>query len=461
MLTSLLLTLLSKLLTFILSTLTLRFLDVEAFGEASINYELLLSTCLFLGREPIRLACVRGAPRGNTHLLSPLLVSTIAAGIYAFYPKLPIALYCLSTILESLAEPQIITLMRQGDVAVKARGEMIAVITKSVTLYALLTTTTTSLPPMMCFAFSQIVYATTFALFVYSRGPRIDLSVLTEPHFPSLRLSASFFFQSLFKNLLTEGDKLVLTTLASSYDGGIYAMAFSYGSLVGRILLQPLEENARLLFGKRGAKKKTLAKQFTTLMKFASYLGIVFATFGRTYSYIVLKVLAGKKYDNEAGVSALGAMCVYQLFLSINGLSEAFLYASLQTGGEVRRSSMLLMATNVVYGVLAVVGVGRMEGGVVGLIAANSFAMAMRASYAIWASQRYLGESVVGAMVPNLGCLSVVVAFCGTERLLRNSLMIHLAFGVFAFLLFAAAIFVREKDFLRALKGVLDDKKKK
>lgn len=101
-----------------------------------------------------------------------------------------------------------------------------------------------------------------------------------------LRLAGALAGQSLLKHVLTEGDKIVLaratslgqgcgsgsgggdgrggggTTVGagcgqsgSLYEQGVYAIASGYGSLAARLLFQPLEEAARLMFSKLGAEE--------------------------------------------------------------------------------------------------------------------------------------------------------------------------------------------------------------
>eukprot|EP00903_Cladosiphon_okamuranus_P013314 g12409.t1 len=92
-----------------------------------------------------------------------------------------------------------------------------------------------------------------------------------------LRLTGALAGQSLLKHVLTEGDKIVLaraTSLEQScgggesgsvgagcgqggslYEQGVYAIASGYGSLAARLLFQPLEEAARLMFSKLGAEE--------------------------------------------------------------------------------------------------------------------------------------------------------------------------------------------------------------
>lgn len=87
-----------------------------------------------------------------------------------------------------------------------------------------------------------------------------------------IRLALTFTGQSFVKYLLTEGDKLIMATISSSYDQGVYALVSNYGSvkeessfqlilrmsshsknsgsLIVRIVFLPLEESSRMLFSK-------------------------------------------------------------------------------------------------------------------------------------------------------------------------------------------------------------------
>ena len=64
-------------------------------------------------------------------------------------------------------------------------------------------------------------------------------------HLPSQTYSILllFFKQSILKQLLTEGEKYVLSiSPASMYDQGLYEIVNNLGSLFARFLFQPLEE---------------------------------------------------------------------------------------------------------------------------------------------------------------------------------------------------------------------------
>jgi len=136
--------------------------------------------------------------------------------------------------------------------------------------------------------------------------------------------------EGLFKHALTEADKICLTALGSYYDQGVYALASSYGGLAARLLLQPMEENARLLFSRQGAlveqtsccqsakgkdneiiKSRTtcnimdeLEKTYTFLVRVVLYIGLLFAAIASNYSSFLLYVLAGQRWGSNLEASA-------------------------------------------------------------------------------------------------------------------------------------------------------------
>lgn len=233
-----------------------------------------------------------------------------------------------------------------------------------------------------------------------------------------LRLAGALAGQSLLKHVLTEGDKIVLaraTSLGhghecggggggvdagcgqngSLYEQGVYAIASGYGSLAARLLFQPLEEAARLMFSKLGAEegdregewelasqrdeepkpspdrpgppqslrsparrgfggggektavdrarlRERMAALLATLLKLVLTAGLVFVCFGFHYTETLLRLLlAGKGGGGgDRGRSSavpevarvLSWYCVYVLFLAANGMCEAFACAVARGG---------------------------------------------------------------------------------------------------------------------------------
>ena len=359
-----------RLLSFVLSQLTVRYVSAGALGQASIPLELLLSTALFVGREGFRLALTKaevrnGEPRDTR--ITNVSWLTVPAGallavIAAFFHlhqcgqnedttldyKLAGMLYCLAAFVESLAEPLVIQCLQQLDVATKAKAEGSALVMKSVSCFACLRITQSSWfrsVPMFSqlqvtsFGVSQLAYSIVFSGLVYrkmwTRGIYWPCEVArTHSNHPyqtklrqtfdvqTLRMVLIFTLQGLFKHALTEGDKIVLSALAGSYDQGVYALAASYGGLAARLLLQPMEENARLLFSHKRAsmlrEKETaedegqnlstslrnLEDTYCFLVRCVLYIGLVFAGIATNYTPILLRILAGRRWGTSPEATA-------------------------------------------------------------------------------------------------------------------------------------------------------------
>jgi oligosaccharide translocation protein RFT1 len=102
--------------------------------------------------------------------------------------------------------------------------------------------------------------------------------------------------------------------------------------LAARLLLQPLEENARLLFSRQGAlvalgkvsggedsKKEARVIMFNLLqdledsyfffVRVVLYIGFLFAAIGSNYSSVLLRLLAGSRWgSNPEASDALSAL---------------------------------------------------------------------------------------------------------------------------------------------------------
>jgi oligosaccharide translocation protein RFT1 len=201
----------------------------------------------------------------------------------------------------------------------------------------------------------------------------------------------------LFKHVLTQGDRIVLTMVANAYDQGVYAMGSAYGGLAARLLLQPMEESARLLFSRAvsdhdddDANTTTattptttadLETLYTSCVKVVLYIGLIFSCLAVNYTQILLQVLAGWG-DHPEAVATLSAFCVYTAALAWNGMTEACMYGIAKTGRELRNISIAHTAIGVVFVAVAPWAVTR--GGTVALVGANTLSMIARALFAIY-----------------------------------------------------------------------------
>lgn len=390
-----------RIISFTLSQLTFRFVDPIALGRASIRLELLLNTALFIGREGFRLALIRtdsdspgakskssqgeeNSKSRNTNNVSWLsvpvggILSLIAFLVHLYSCqrmessinadpsgqqslldyKVAGILYCIAAFVESIAEPLIIKAMQQLDVETRAASEGTATLSKAAISVLLLSGSNYSFVPpsiakkwpVSAFGMAQLTHAIVLTFVVYKRKWNFitwpSFEVVSRKNFdiPTLKLVFIFTLQGIFKHLLTEGDRIVLTALANGYDQGVYAMASSYGGMASRLLLQPLEENARLLFSKqekkhaaqKHSKDNELETTLCVLLKLVLYIGLSFSCVASNYTSVLLTILAGTRWgNNPEATQALSAFCIYTALLALNGTTEAFVYGVAKSGSDV------------------------------------------------------------------------------------------------------------------------------
>lgn len=544
-----------RLASFILSQATVRFVSAAALGKASVPLELLLGTALFVSREGFRLALTKdygkridadaakvGRHKQQQQMINVSWLSVPLGAIVSMFAiclhlrtcnnkvvsnseyealdyKVAGILYCLASFMESLSEPLVIRCLQQMDVTTKAKAEGVALVMKSVSCFGCLYIKS-SIWAVSAFGISQFVYGLTFTTIMYRYGrsasggilwpKRIVDSTTINPYrtysgaWKSLRRSFDyqqlwlvliFTLQGLFKHALTEADKIVLSALAESYDQGIYAIASSYGGLAARLLLQPIEENARLLFSRQGAllerdkqsdrtptAEATTSKQIDDMQKSYSFLlrtvcliGLLFATIAVNYTSILLRLLAGYQWgSNTEAIDALTAFCVYTSFLSLNGISEAFVYGVARSGRDVGRLSIVHA---LVGGTFAFVAPGLVANhGAVGLVAANCICMALRSLYSLYFALVYFSNDKT---CPGIGCMfemlphplvaiSFAVSFVITrasrdyfynETLMGKTWLLtsleHIGVGVVCLCVTGAMTMWLERDIQHAIKALL------
>jgi oligosaccharide translocation protein RFT1 len=407
-------TLVLRLISFACTQWTFRVLDPATLGRASIQLELLLTTVLFISREGFRLALTKNisSESWNVAWLSvPLatVVSVLALGWHLWVTGSVVGdddsnnidydyrwagiLYCIASCIEGWAEPAVLVTLRQMNIAVKASAEGLATVGKTVTIVIALRYLQNDWP-VTAFGIAQMTYAIVYAIFLYSK----TWSQLIGPKWNAFDrktcyMTVVFTTQGFFKHLLTEGDRIVLTTLSGSYDQGVYAMGSAYGGMAARIILQPIEENARLLWSRLATQKidattKTttatdpLEQSYTVLVKLVLYVGLVFSCIAVNYTSVLLNLLAGRKWGNNAEANAvLSAFCVYTAFLAWNGMTEAFLYGVASSGVDMGRLGAAHTAIGVLFACVAPLAVTKY--GATGLVAANCVAMFLRAIYSV------------------------------------------------------------------------------
>ena len=408
-------------------------------------------------------------------------------------------LYCLASWIEGCGEPAVLFFLRKLEVPPRVEAEGVATLVKTVAT----ATGVQALPAswsVTAFGLAQLAYSITYTSYLYARAllrsdwksslPPFSLSVFSAGlDRGACYTTLVYTLQGFFKHMLTEADKLVLTIVADSYDKGVYAMGASYGGIAARILLQPLEENVRLLWSRQANNSKgdteypqELFRLYTTLVKLALYIGLVFACVAVHYTNLLLNILAGRTWgSNTEASNVLAAFCVYTAFLALNGMTEAFVYA---VGGgdtaawEMTKLGLVHMVTGLTFAVAAFGLVTRY--GTIGLVAANCVAMLVRSLYSLHFAGRYFSTkarlqeerlSLRTKICPHpIVLIGFAVAWFATRSSLRNTVLhgfhlrldprntdwliqtgIHIAIGLISIVVIAILTVVLDRSFIQSL----------
>lgn len=241
-------------------------------------------------------------------------------------------------------------------------------------------------------------------------------------------------------------------------------MGSSYGGMAARILLQPLEENARLLWSRMALPATTsesttpsrilsdsnqqLEFSYVNLVKLVIYIGLLFSCIAVNYTNLLLSLLAGRTWGRNAEAAAvLSSFCVYTAFLACNGMSEAFVYAVTTSGAEIGRLGLAHTVTGIVFAAAALVLVSRH--GTVGLVSANCLAMSIRTLYSLYVAARFFQARDASVIKSNLPATYTVFLRLVHQMLPHPSILV--SFGISLLLGRWSLGRLRENDFHQSL----------
>ncbi|KAF3158110.1 Oligosaccharide translocation protein rft1 [Orbilia oligospora] len=267
-------------------------------------------------------------------------------------------------------------------------------------------------------------------------------------HQPTISVARTMWFQSIVKHLLTQGDSILVTRLATTYEQGIYALAANYGSLIARLLFKPIEETSRNLLSKllntdaiddskpgekgniKGEKDgsggtKALTSESITealtilhlILRFYIILSILIVTLGPTLAPLALRKVAGSRWADSPAAITLSNYCYYIPLLAINGITEAFVQ-SVATTQDLKRQSMWMLCFSGVFGASSWGFVKYLGLGADGLVWANCVNMGMRILWSVSFIRKYFTGVGDGKRGPEV------------ERIMPGRLLVTIAVGV-------------------------------
>lgn len=464
----------TKIITFILNNLLIRFLSPRIFGITSF-LEFISSTVLFFSREAIRLSTLRithneddmiednnsknnsnekydynnknnnSSNDNNNNVLqiavnfshvplyigiplSLVLTTWQYRNINEYFISLPfftwsiLFIWC-SIIIELLCEPFFIINQLMLNYSTRSRFETMAVtvgcVVNFVVVYAFdqkwLNITIDREQDMskegiaiLAFALGKFFHSISLLLFYFydylkNFAPRRSFNLsLTKIYNNTSKNSKSskeyhyfdstvfehfkkVYFQLCFKHLLTEGDKLIINSLCTVEEQGIYSLLSNYGSLVTRLLFAPIEESlrlflARLLTNQRSKNLKLSMDVLINLTRFYLYLSLMIMVFGPTNSSFLLQFLIGSKWSTTSVLDTIRVYCFYLPFLSLNGIFEAF-FQSVATGDQILKHSYFMMIFSGIFLLTSWILIDFLKLSINGLIISNIFNMTLRIIY--------------------------------------------------------------------------------
>ena len=348
-----------RIITFLMNAFILRFISRETLGLVNVRLTLLYTTVLFLAREAFRKTCLSHSGKSKEtgwHQIINLIWLTVPLGILAslvfgfiwlnwletppteLAKAYSVGVLCFAScaVLELLAEPLWIVFQCHLFVRLKVVIEGLSVLLRCTTAVLLVYFVPSLGLIAFCLAqFTQsftylLLYYAYFSRFIITNAPQKDkefpLKTLYDV-FPSrkssnipwvnfklLSLTWSFFKQSLLKQILTEGERYVMTlfnvlTLAQQ---GVYDVINNLGSLAARFIFLPVEESYYLYFSQTLVRDKTSSQQpqeslhlaaetLELVLKFVLLIGLTIVVFGFSYSHLALDIYGGSILSSGEG----------------------------------------------------------------------------------------------------------------------------------------------------------------
>ncbi|CCC68644.1 hypothetical protein NCAS_0B05600 [Naumovozyma castellii] len=221
-------------------------------------------------------------------------------------------------------------------------------------------------------------------------GEHSSSKTINKPYYFQSDILAHFkkvYFQLCFKHLLTEGDKLIINSLCTVEEQGIYSLLSNYGSLVTRLLFAPIEESLRLFLARLLCNSNTNRRNLKlsmdvliNLTKFYLYLSLLIVIFGPVNSSFLLQFVIGSKWSTTSVLDTIRVYCFYIPFLSLNGIFEAF-FQSTATGDQILKHSYFMMVFSGVFLLNCWCLIEYLKLSINGLIIGNIINMILRITY--------------------------------------------------------------------------------
>ncbi|CAH1782953.1 unnamed protein product [Owenia fusiformis] len=503
-----------RVLTFVLNAFVLRYISKDLLGVVNVRLTLLYTTVVFIAREAFRRACLSKNTEGkSTQLINLLWLTTpigiiftlVFASLWIYVLEQPdpsvvpnyslgVIFFAVSAILELLSEPLWVISQTFLFVRLKVIVEGVAIATRCILTVVLLI-----LFPqwgILIFSISQIAYTAVLTGLYYAYFIWCITTKTQEEHklpFKTIRdlfpkwlpndvlidwnmasLTWSFSKQSFLKQILTEGERYVMTmfSILSFADQGIYDVINNLGSLAARFIFLPIEDSGYLFFtqllqreininDQKPDSLKLATNVLESLLKVVTLIGLTILVYGHSYSYLLLDIYGGSLLSSGTGPMLLRYYCGYVLMLAINGISECFVFATMSKV-QVDKYNHKMLLFSLVFLTSSWYLTSLL--GSVGFILANCCNMGARICHSVFYIWRFYKDSsfrpLHGLLPSTTVMVAYIIAFISTvisEKYLccQHSVLsklLHICIGATSLLVILALIYATEKKLLAFIK---------
>ncbi|XP_037090773.1 protein RFT1 homolog, partial [Pollicipes pollicipes] len=380
-----------RLFTFITNAVVLRYISPDVLGIINVRLALLYSTATFVSCEAFRRVALGVSEpakwRQAINLLwlsvpVSVLVSAALAWLWLHALSQPAAevtseyrlgvwVTAAMVVLEALAQPPAVLAQAMLFVKLKVTADMLTLCSRVLLKAWLIVSHPSHAVWAYCVshAASSLLLVTIYygALVWHVRSAPNCLPVRSvgelgfrrlpdKPTFDAAQtaLTWSFFKQGLLKQLLTEGERYLMTAfhMLDFAEQGVYDVVANLGSLAARFLFQPVEENAYVFFARTVQRGKALSpassRVLHDLLRGMTLLGLLAVTFGWSYSHLLLRLYGGALLTEGGAVRLLRAQCCYVLLLAVNGVLECYTFAVMMQD-EINGYNRRLVTLSVIF----------------------------------------------------------------------------------------------------------------
>lgn len=293
-------------------------------------------------------------------------------------------------------------------------------------------------------------------------------------------LTFSFAKQGVVKQLLTEGEKYVMSVspVMTFTEQATYDVVNNLGSLAARFIFRPIEDSSYFYFTQMVSRDLPLYKQeqhkiqesctvLSQVCKTVSSIGLVVLVFGFSYSHTLLTLYGGEAFvASGLPVQLLQSHCLAIVLMAINGITECYAFATM-TSAQLNSYNYLMVFFSISFLILSYVLTYVL--GPVGFIISNCINMFARIMHSIhFINDKYKDTDyrpLHGLYVGKYFLFTLIIAGCickiSENKFSHSSIITHIGIGMVCFICVLLSWGYENKDLIvKIYKKITKDEKK-